>query len=257
MGTTLYDAPHSVLDQVTDGEITDPRPIVTTLAAANAESFIDLNGHAVAVFDLRTAAMSGTLVFEATVDGTNYFALPAFDQAIQQFIASVVVTTTLAKTYFVGVSGFRRVRVRVSAYTSGNIACALRASSSDFGIYSWPLPSTLAATVTVAANTAATLTLPAGGVGLFHYITRLEIRRTATAALAGTATLVVTTTNLPGTLAYSFGNAMGAGGTQVDLDADFQNPLKSSVANTATTIVMPAPGAAVLWRANAYYYLGA
>ena len=112
--------------------------------------------------------------------------------------------------------------------------------------------STLAVTVTAAANTAATLTLPAPGAGLFHYITGLEIMRTATAALAGTATLVVTTTNLPGSLAWSFGNAMAAGGTQKDLILAFDNPLKSLVANTASTIVMPAAGAAVLWRANVY-----
>jgi hypothetical protein len=116
--------------------------------------------------------------------------------------------------------------------------------------------SNLAVTVTAAANTAATLTIPAAGAGLFHYIDRLEIVRTATAALAGTATLVVTTTNLPGTLAWSFGNAMAAGGTQLDLQASFIVPLKSSAANTATTIVMPAPGAAVLWRANVFYHTG-
>lgn len=115
-------------------------------------------------------------------------------------------------------------------------------------------PSTLAVTVTAAANTGATLTLPAV-VGQFHYITGLYVTRNATAALAGTATLVITTTNLPGSLAFSVGNAMLAGGTQHDLMINLtQNPLKSSVANTATTVVMPTPGAAVLWRAYAFYY---
>ena len=117
-------------------------------------------------------------------------------------------------------------------------------------------PSTLAVTVTAAANTAATATLPAVA-GQFHYITGIEIMRTSTAALAGTATLVVTTTNLSGGLAWSFGNAMAAGATQRDLLVTFENPLKSSVVNTATTIVMPLPGAAVLWRANVYYFTAA
>jgi hypothetical protein len=44
---------------------------------------------------------------------------------------------------------------------------------------------------------------------------------------------------------------------QKDLDRVFNNPLKSSVANTNTTIVCPVPGAAVLWRVNVYYYVGA
>ena len=112
----------------------------------------------------------------------------------------------------------------------------------------------LAVTVTAAANTAATLTLPAPAAGLFHYITRIEITRTATAALTGTATLVITSTNLPGTIAWSVGNAMTAGGTQKDVDINFTHPVKSSAAAIATTIVCPAPGAAVLWRATAYYY---
>ena len=119
-----------------------------------------------------------------------------------------------------------------------------------------PTPSTLTQSATAAANTALTVTLPAAGAGLFHYITGIEITRNATAALAGTATVVITTTNLPGSRAWSVGNAMAAGGTQVDVNINRTNPIKSSVANTASTIVMPAPGAAVLWRCNVDYYTG-
>jgi hypothetical protein len=150
--------------------------------------------------------------------------------------------------------GFKRIRTRVSAYTSGNVTVAARATIADFLINTATIP-VLAGTVTAAANTAATLTLAAPGAGLRHYITGLEITRNATAALAGTATLVITTTNLPGPLAWSVGNAMVAGGTQIDVQRDFSQPLQSSAQNTATTIVCPAAGAAVLWRINAYYYL--
>jgi hypothetical protein len=111
-------------------------------------------------------------------------------------------------------------------------------------------------TVTAAANTAATATLPAAGVGLFHYITNIQMVRNATAALAGTATLIHTSTNLPGTPAWSVGNAMAAGGTQLDLAYEPANPLKSLLANTATTLVMAAGGAAVLNRINVSYYVG-
>jgi hypothetical protein len=117
--------------------------------------------------------------------------------------------------------------------------------------------SDLSVTNTAAANAACTLTLPAAGTGLFHYITSLIIQRTATAALAGTATLVITTTNIPGSMAFSVGNAMAAGGTQNDINLALAgNPLKSSVANTATTVVCPVPGAAVLWRVTATYFTG-
>src|SRR4051812_20641012 len=67
------------------------------------------------------------------------------------------------------------------------------------------------------ANTGGTLTLPAAGAGKFHYITSITIRRAATAALVGNATLAITTTNLPGSPGWIVGNAMAAGGTQADL----------------------------------------
>lgn len=245
------------LDHITGVTLTDARPATATLGALNAESVMDLNGHAVAIFDLRTAAMNATLVFEATVDGTNYFGLPGFNIATETMLASIIITTTQASVYVVGVSGFRRVRVRVSAYTSGNIAVGQRASQSDFAIYGRPVPSTLHVTATAAANTIATATLPAPGAGLFHYITHIHLCRNATAALAGGATLIHTSTNLPGNPAWSVGNNMIAGGTQIDLEYCPTQPLKSSVANTATTIVMPAAGAAVLNRINVSYYIGA
>lgn len=245
------------LDQIGGGTVTDARVDDATLGALNAEIVMDLNGQAVALFDLRTAALNATLVFEATADGTNYFGLPGFNQTTEAYLAAVVVSTTHAQSYTVGVSGFRRVRCRISAYTSGTIVVTGRASRADLLIYAKPIPTTLWVTATAAANTAATATLAAGGAGLFHYITSINCMRNATAALAGTATLIITTTNLTGSPAWSVGNAMAAGGTQRDVEYVFHNPLKSTTANTATTVVMPAAGAAVLNRINVGYYVGA
>lgn len=267
----LYDARGNEIkvgwpDSVTNETITDARPATAVLGSVNAEVLVDLNGAATATFDIRTAAGALTLVFEGNIDGsTNYFALPAFAQqqllgaAIVQeaYVPSIVIATTQSGLYTVGVTGLRRIRVRVSAYTSGNVTVAVRASHADLIIYNKHLPSNLHVTVTAAANAGATLTIPAPGIGLFHYITNLHITRNATAALAGTATLVITSTNLPGSPAWSVGNAMVAGGSQLDLNYTPATPLKSLVANTATTVVMPVPGAAVLWRANVSYYVGA
>ena len=252
-------------DAVGGDVITDGRPATALLAALNAEVLIDLNGAAVVTVDARTAAAVLTLAFEATLDGTNYFTLTAFEQAqllaavttAEQMIAQVPIATTLNGQYIVGVSGWRRFRVRVAGYTSGNVTVAIRASGADFAIYARPVPNTLMVTVTAAANAIATLTLPAAGVGLFHYISYLNCRRHSTAVLAGTATLIITSTNLPGTPAWSNGNAMIAGGTVEDVNYQASQPLKSLVANTATTIVMPAAGAAVLNRINCAYYVGA
>jgi len=269
MSAILYDARGNEIisaypDQVNGGVMTDGRTATNVLSVLNAEVVMDLAGQAIAVFDLRTAAGIWTAVFEATIDGTNYVSLPAFALfqqlgallVAEQYVTSVIAATTVNGQYIVGVSGFRRVRIRISAFTSGNVTVATRASRADFAIYSRPLPSTLHVTATAAANTAATATLPAAGAGLFHYITNIHCTRNATAALAGTATLIITSTNLPGTPAWSNGNAMAAGGSQLDLNYTPVTPLKSSVANTNTTIVMPAAGAAVLNRVNVSYYIG-
>jgi len=113
--------------------------------------------------------------------------------------------------------------------------------------------------VTGGANAIATLTLAAGGAGLFHYITHLTIRRVATAALAGGLILTVATTNL-NALAWRTGNQMsitvGSSEPPVLIDHEYIYPLRSAVANTATTIVCPAAGAAVSWHIVCHFYLG-
>lgn len=244
------------LDQITGGTVTDARAITASLGSLNAESVMDLNGQAVAVFDLRTAAASLTLVFEATVDGTNYFGLPGYDNLTEQYLAAVIVTTTLAKTYVVGVSGYRRVRVRVSAYTSGSVTAALRGSRADYIIYAKSIPTTLVVQVDGAANTIATLTLPAAGAGLFHYITSVSWYRNCTAALVGTGSFNITTTNL-GSLKWRIGNAIAIGQNLIDVDYQPSFPIKCAVANTNTTIVAAAAGAAVLCTGLCTYYVGA
>lgn len=265
----LYDARGNEIrglfpDTVTNETTTDARPITAVLGSLNAEVIMDLNGASTATFDIRTAAGALTLVFEGTVDGVNYVAFPAFAVVeniaatlrAEQYVPSIVIATTQSGVYTVGCTGLRRIRVRVSAYTSGNVTVGARGSIADLIIYSRPMPAILWVTVTAAANTGATITLPAAGAGMFHYITYLNCRRNATAALAGTATLIITTTNLPGGPAWSSGNAMIAGGTVEDVNYVSSAPLKSLVANTNTTIVMPAAGAAVLNRGNCGYYIG-
>lgn len=257
----LYDARGNELvgslDIVGGQTFTDARTSSGTLSALNAELVMDLNGSATAVFDVRATTANLTVVFEGTVDGTNYVSLPGFNPVLESYLSSIVITTAHGAAYLIKCSGFRRIRARVSAFTSGSVVVTGRASRADSIVYAKTIPSNLHVTVTAAANTGATITLPAAGAGLFHYITNIHLCRNATAALAGTATLVITSTNLPGSPAWSVGNAMAAGGTQIDLDYRPTTPLKSSVANTATTVVMPVPGAAVLWRGNCTYYVGA
>jgi hypothetical protein len=253
------------LDAIGGDNLTDARTTSFSLGSVNAEVLVDLHGKSTFAFDARTAAGALTYVCEGTIDGTNYMALPMFANfqllvaaaVAEQYVPSVVIATTHSGIYNVPCAGFRRLRIRVSAYTSGAVTITPRATEGQFSQFARPIPATLHVTVTAAAAAAATITLPAAGAGMFHYITYLECKRNATAALAGTATLIVTSTNLPGTPAWSNGNAMVAGGDHVDVFINGSNPLKSLVANTATTIVMPAAGAAVLNRGNCSYYVGA
>lgn len=107
-----------------------------------------------------------------------------------------------------------------------------------------------------AAAAAVTATLPAAGAGLFHYIDTIEITMYNTAARTGVATPVtVTTTNFPTALAYTMPSA-GAIGTVTTQMISTDRPIKSSTANTQTTIVCPAT-ASVIWRVNVYYSIGA
>jgi hypothetical protein len=108
------------------------------------------------------------------------------------------------------------------------------------------------------ANAVTTLTLPAAGAGLSHYITRIEIVRinpTITAVAAAASLLAITTTNLPGSVAWSLGNAIAAGAHDKIVDMTLESPIKSSAANTNTTIVTPAGGAGVQFRVTVYYFI--
>jgi hypothetical protein len=113
--------------------------------------------------------------------------------------------------------------------------------------------SNLIVSTTAATGVAVTATLPAVA-GQFHYITGFTILKYFTVANAASATpLVVTTTNLPGSLAITFGQPLGTVGSTDFREESFSMPIKSSVVNTATTIVCPAT-TGIIWRVNVFYY---
>lgn len=121
-----------------------------------------------------------------------------------------------------------------------------------------PIPSAspLVGTAISGANAAVTLTLAAPGAGLFHYITSIEITRvnpTTTAIAAAASTLAFTSTNLNG-LAWTSGNLLAAGSNDRVIACAFAWPIRSQVANTASTIVAPAIGAGGLVRIQVTYY---
>jgi len=110
---------------------------------------------------------------------------------------------------------------------------------------------TLVVTGTAAVSTAVTITLPAV-TGLFHYITAIEIFIYGTATVVSGTPGVITTTNLPGTLAFSIAGSYNSGSVdRVNYQPAF--PLRSSSAGVATTIIAPIATSAI-WRVTAHYY---
>ncbi len=116
-------------------------------------------------------------------------------------------------------------------------------------------PASLIVTNTAATGAAVTATLAAPGAGLFHYITRINILKYATAAVTGIATpVLVTSTNIPGPVAWTTPTAQAIG-TVYETDVESSSSIKSTTANTATTIVAPVQ-TGVIWRITVYYYTG-
>ena len=117
--------------------------------------------------------------------------------------------------------------------------------------------STLMVTATAAVNTAATASLPAAGVGLFHYITSIQVMKLySVIGVAAGAGVIITSTNLPGTPAWTTEQLASAAGTVARvIDLVPGTPIRSAVANTITTIAAPAQLQSI-WRINVTYYTG-
>jgi len=113
-------------------------------------------------------------------------------------------------------------------------------------------------TGTAAVNTALTITLPAAGAGLFHYITSIQwVKLYSVVGVANAAGVLITSTNLPGNPVWTTEQAViNAGLAPMVINYQPTTPLKSSVANTATTIVAPLQ-LQTICRGNVSYFTGA
>lgn len=224
------------------------------LAAVNAEVVIDADG-ASTVTLVVTGVYVGTLTVEGSADGTNWDVIP-----IKPVNAGGIYVLTLASAAvgrFVGAVGWaRKLRVRASAFTSGAASIHLSANNGVIDITALPRAADQGLTITAAAGVAATLTLPAAGIGLFHYITRLVIQRHAAALLVAAATpVIVTSTNLAGAMAFSTPADAAPAGSVYNEPIAIDQPMRSSAANTATTIVAPIVTNGI-WRISANWYNG-
>lgn len=232
------------LDIIGGQTFTDARVSSATLGALNAELLMDIHGKAVAFFEIRSAASNASYVFEGTIDGTNYFTLPARSvvgtivAAVQSdTIVSVVVSTAaISAVYAISATGWRRVRCRVSAYTSGNAVVTGRATEADYAIIAQPQPSLIIGTFAGLTNVAQTL-LAAPAAGLFLYMTSVIVTWHSTAAVVAAAPPLVQINNvgaagMTSRFASGPGVAVGAG-IFVSQMISFPTPVKAFAAATA------------------------
>jgi len=223
-----------------------------TLGAVNAEVVIPVDGCSTVSLDMR-GTFSATVGLEGSVDGTNWVSIPARPVNIASI--AYALGFTAAGAYVAKCAAYRLVRARCTAFTSGSVTATVVAQNGllDDSLQGMVTP-TLSTTVGT-AGTATTLTIASPGAGLRHYLTYLSINRFATALLtAAAAPVTVTTTNLPGSLAFSFPAEAAAQGTIDRWREDFAYPLATSAQATATTIVCPAT-TGVIWRVTAGYYV--
>ena len=232
-----------------------PRENITgsgALGALNAEIVINADGASTVALDLR-GTFNLTVEVAGSVDGTNWILLPVRSMAGGFYLAAV--SGTAAGAWVAACAGFAKIRARVTAYISGAATATLLAATGPLDDRLLGEVSSNAATITAALSTAATLTLTAPGAGLRHYITGLRIERHAAATLvAGTTPVVVTTTNLPGALAFSIPLEAAAQGSVYEKVLDPVRAIMASAQNTATTIAAPLTSS-VIWRLSATFYV--
>lgn len=225
-----------------------------TLGALNAETIIDADGSSTVTLDLR-GTFSLTIEVAGTVDGTNWTLIPVRPINVASVLYVAAVAGTTAGTWVGTCAGFRKVRARVTAYTSGAATTTLSASTAILDQSLSGMVTNSIGTATGASGAAVTLTLASPGTGLRHYLTYLSINRYAAAVLTASATpVVVTTTNLPCSLAFTVPADAAALGTIDRWREDFAYSIAASAQATATTIVCGAT-TGVIWRVTAGFYV--
>lgn len=238
------------------GSLLHPRENISvtgTLGALNAEVQAFCDGCSTVAIDLR-GTFSHTVAIHGTVDGTNWTLIPVRPQTGGIYVLGIV--GTASGVWMASCAGYTKVRAIVTAYTSGGSTATLVCSNALFDDFAknGGVTSQLG-TITAATGVAATLSLAAPGLGLRHYLTYLRIVRSPTVALTASATpTVITTTNLPGTLAFTMGADAAPIGQDKFIQEDFAYPVTTVAQNTATTIVCPAV-TGVIWRVTAGFYV--
>lgn len=234
----------------TTGGLTDAQLRATPVPISGTVSITDGSGPVTVDGTVAISNFPATQPVSGTVAVNNFPASQAvtgtFFQATQPVSLAVAPTTPVTGTFFQA--------TQPVSLTSTTVTGTVAVTESGTWVVQ-TTPAILSVTATGAAAAAVTATLPAVA-GQFHYITGYEIEAYSTVARVGGVTpVIVTSTNLPGSTAWTFATAAAVGTTDTKWYQTV-NPIRSSVANTATTIVCPAT-VSIIWRVNVYYFTAA
>lgn len=237
-------------DAINGTTLTDPRSLVSSLASLNASVVADIVGKATMMVFINvtvTFNAATTLIIQGTVDGTNFVQVPFFvvqsnvAAILPEQMANIIPGSTAAGSQLLvccSTTGFKQLRVIMNTFTTaGSASVSIRATMADYRIITQPQPAvnTLSGTGTSASTTAAFLTIPAPGAGLFQYITALDIHQFVggTAVTAAAATTISVTNFGVGaaTPRWGFPNLGAIGSFQQILSARYQSPVKAFAAN--------------------------
>jgi len=96
-----------------------------TLAAVSATLIATIEGCGAVSFQI-TGTWVASLIFEATIDGTNWFSVSAFN-----IVASTTASSITSNGYFlINCGSWKQVRVKASTYTSGTVNVTWNAGAS-------------------------------------------------------------------------------------------------------------------------------
>jgi len=136
-----------------------------TLGSLNAETIIAADSCATVTLDLR-GTFSLTMEVSGTVDGTNWTPIPMRPINVAAVAYVAAVTGTAAGTWVGQCAGYRQVRARCTAYTSGSATTTIAANNAQYDNLMFGPVTTGIGTQLGTVSLATTLTLASPGAGL-------------------------------------------------------------------------------------------
>lgn len=155
-----------------------------SLGSLSATQALSLNGASGWAVDVR-GTFVGTITFQGTIDGTNWFSISVVPAGGGVNVAAV--TTTAAVGAWVGsANGMQQVRANMTAYTSGSATITLRAMQAVGVVQNYPTgQTTQPVSGTVTSNI---------GTGTLAAVTSANLGIPGTIADVASAALTTTTT---------------------------------------------------------------